>query len=76
MHRGVPFNLKAADGDEYQVPHPDYIFLPTRSADKRTYVMVHNDDNQAAHRIPANARDPVKNLIQISNAYLADDPKG
>jgi hypothetical protein len=26
--RGVPFKLKVADGDEYRVPHPDYIFLP------------------------------------------------
>jgi hypothetical protein len=40
---GVPFKLKVADGDEYAVPHPDYIFLPPRSAEKRTYVMVHND---------------------------------
>jgi hypothetical protein len=43
VHRGVPFKLKVADGDEYPVPHPDYIFLPPRSAEKRTYVMVHND---------------------------------
>lgn len=43
VHRGVSFKLKVADGDEYPVPHPDYIFLPPRSAEKRTYVMVHND---------------------------------
>jgi hypothetical protein len=43
VHRGVPFKLKVAVGDEYPVPHPDYIFLPPRSAEKRTYVMVHND---------------------------------
>ncbi|MCP5515757.1 MAG: hypothetical protein H7A45_00700 [Verrucomicrobiales bacterium] len=41
--RGVPFRLKVADGDEYSVPHPDYLFLPPRSASKRTYVVIHND---------------------------------
>lgn len=48
VHRGVPFKLKVADGDEYQVPHADYIFLPPRSAEKRTYVMVHNDPGFAS----------------------------
>jgi hypothetical protein len=48
VHRGVPFKLKVADGDEYQVPHADYIFLPPRSAEKRTYVMVHNDADFAS----------------------------
>ena len=43
VHRGVPFRLKAADGDEFRVPHADYIFLPPKSSAKRTYVMVHND---------------------------------
>jgi hypothetical protein len=43
VHRGVPFKLKLADGDEYEVPHPDYIFLPPKAAERRTYVMVHND---------------------------------
>jgi hypothetical protein len=48
VHRGVPFKLKVADGDEYEVPHPDYIFLPPKSAAKRTYVMVHNDQGFAS----------------------------
>ena len=48
VRRGVPFKLKVADGDEYRVPHPDYIFLPPRSAEKRTYVMVHNDEGFAS----------------------------
>jgi hypothetical protein len=48
VHRGVPFKLKVADGDEYGVPHPDYIFLPPKSAAKRTYVMVHNDQGFAS----------------------------
>lgn len=43
VHRGVPFKLKVADGDEYAVPHPDYIFLPPKTAEKRTYVLIHND---------------------------------
>jgi hypothetical protein len=43
VNRAVPFRLKVADGDEYQVPHSDYIFLPPRSSAKRTYVIVHND---------------------------------
>jgi hypothetical protein len=42
-HRGFPFKLKVADGDEYHVPHADYIFLPPKSSAKRTYVIVHND---------------------------------
>jgi hypothetical protein len=43
VERGVPFKLKVADGDEFPVPHADYIFLPPKNAEKRTYVMVHND---------------------------------
>lgn len=43
VQRGVPFKLKVADGDEFRVPHADYIFLPPRSSAKRTYVIVHND---------------------------------
>lgn len=46
--RRVAFKLKVADGDEFSVPHPDYIFLPPKSADKRTYVMVHNDQGFAS----------------------------
>lgn len=42
-HRGMPFKLKVADGDEYRVPHADYIFFPPKASAKRTYVMVHND---------------------------------
>lgn len=48
VHRGVPFKIKVADGDEYQVPHSDYIFLPPKSAEKPTYVMVHNDQGFAS----------------------------
>jgi hypothetical protein len=48
VHRGVPFRLKVADGDEFRVPHADYIFLPPRSSAKRTYVMVHNDQGFAS----------------------------
>lgn len=43
VHRGLPFRLKVADGDEYQVPHSDYISLPPRNSAKRTDVVVHND---------------------------------
>ncbi len=43
VHRGIPFRLKVADGDEYRVPHRDYVFLPPRSAAKRNYIVVHND---------------------------------
>lgn len=48
VQRGVPFRLKVADGDEYRVPHPDYISLPPRSSAKRTYVIVHNDNGFAS----------------------------
>jgi len=47
-HRGVPFTLKVADGDSYQVPHPDYISFPPKSAAKRTYVIVHCDGGFAS----------------------------
>jgi len=48
VERGVPFKLKVADGDEFLVPHPDYIFLPPKSGAMRTYVMVHNDKGYAS----------------------------
>jgi hypothetical protein len=48
VHRGLPFKLKVADGDEFAVPHPDYIFLPPKSGAMRTYVMVHNDKGFAS----------------------------
>ena len=37
---GVPFTLRMADGKEYTVPHPDYIWLPPNAS----YVIVHEDD--------------------------------
>lgn len=48
VHRGVPFRLKVADGDEFRVPHSDYIFVPPKSSAKRTYVIVHNDEGFAS----------------------------
>ncbi len=51
IERGKPFKLKVADGDEFLVPHPDYIFLPPAASAKRTYVMVHNDKG-FAHLLP------------------------
>jgi hypothetical protein len=48
VHRGVAFRLKVADGDEFRVPHSDYIFLPPKSSAKRNYVMVHNDEGFAS----------------------------
>jgi len=48
VERGVPFKLKVAEGDEFLVPHPDYIFLPPKSGSMRTYVMVHNDKGCAS----------------------------
>ena len=48
VHRGLPFRIKMADGDEYRVPHPDYVSLPPRASAKRTYVVVHNDKGFAS----------------------------
>ena len=48
VHRGVPFRLKVAEGDEFRVPHPDYVFLPPKTSAKRTYVIVHNDEGFAS----------------------------
>jgi len=47
-HRGVPFTLKVADGDSYEVPHADYIFLPPKGSKMRTYVVVHSDEGFAS----------------------------
>ncbi|MDQ6808234.1 MAG: hypothetical protein M3Z64_02235 [Verrucomicrobiota bacterium] len=38
IKRNVPFVLKMADGNEYLVPHSDYIALPPKAA----YVVVFN----------------------------------
>jgi hypothetical protein len=46
--RGIPFAMKVADGDRYEVPHRDYLFLPPKESAKRTYVVVHNDDGFAS----------------------------
>ena len=48
VHRGMPFNIKVADGDEFRIPHSDYIFLPPKSSAKRTYVVVHSDEGFAS----------------------------
>ena len=40
VESGVPFTLRMADGKEYAVPHPDYIWLPPNAS----YVIVHEDD--------------------------------
>lgn len=48
VERGVPFTLKVADGDEFRVPHPDYISLPPKAAPKRVYVIVYKDNGLAS----------------------------
>ena len=48
VHRGVPFRLEVAEGDEFRVPHPDYVFLPPKTSAKRTYLSVHNDEGFAS----------------------------
>jgi hypothetical protein len=47
-HRGMPFTLKVADGDSFEIPHPDYLFLPPKTSAKRTYIAVHNDKGFAS----------------------------
>jgi hypothetical protein len=47
-HRGLPFSIKVADGDCFDVPHPDYISLPPKGSQKRTYVVIHRDDGYAS----------------------------
>jgi hypothetical protein len=46
--RGLPFSLKVADGDRFDVPHPDYISFPPQESQKRTYVIVYNDHGYAS----------------------------
>lgn len=47
-HRGMPFTLKVADGDSFEIPHPDYLCLPPKTSAKRTYIAVHNDKGFAS----------------------------
>jgi hypothetical protein len=65
IERGRPFRLKVADGDEFHVPHRDYISLPPSASAKRTYVIVHNDKG-FAHILPL--------LTITSLTYQADAP--
>lgn len=46
--RGTPFKLKVADGDEFSIPHSDYISFPPKSSPKRTFVIVFNDQGFAS----------------------------
>jgi len=39
IERNLPFSLRMADGQEYQVPHRDYISLPPRGG----FVVVYDD---------------------------------
>ena len=39
---GNPFTLRMADGNEYPVPHPDYISV----SPKGTFVTVYDDDER------------------------------
>lgn len=39
---GNPFTLRMADGNEYSVPHPDYISV----SPKGTFVTVYDDDER------------------------------
>jgi hypothetical protein len=48
VERGGPFKLKVADGDEFHVPHRDYIALPPKNSAQRTYVIVFNDKGIAS----------------------------
>lgn len=48
VERGTPFKLKVADGDEFLVPHRDYISLPPKTAPKRIFLIVYKDDGFAS----------------------------
>jgi hypothetical protein len=48
VRRGTPFSLKVAEGDQFDVPHADYLALPPRDSRRRTYVVVHHDDGSAS----------------------------
>jgi hypothetical protein len=40
MNSGVPFTVRMADGNEYRVPHRDYISI----SPKGTFVTVYDDE--------------------------------
>jgi hypothetical protein len=65
IERGRPFRIKVGDGDEFIVPHRDYISVPPATSAKRTYVIVHNDKG-FAHILPL--------LTITSLTYQADAP--
>ncbi len=50
IERNLPFVLKMADGNEYPVPHRDYVALPPKSA----YVIVFDakDDGESFDVLP------------------------
>jgi hypothetical protein len=43
IQRSVPFTLRMADGQEYHVPHRDYISVPP----KGRFVIVYDDQERA-----------------------------
>ena len=48
IERNLPFVLKMADGNEYEVPHRDYIALPPRA----TYVVVFDAEGRNFDVLP------------------------
>ncbi len=44
IEQGNPFSIQMADGQSYEVPHPDYISVPPKGA----FIVVYNDDESAA----------------------------
>ena len=48
IERNRPFVLKTADGNEYRVPHRDFIALPSKAA----YVAVFDAEGQSFDVLP------------------------
>jgi hypothetical protein len=44
IERNLPFTIKMTDGNQYAVPHRDFIFLPPRA----TYVIVVDQEDPDA----------------------------
>ena len=66
IERNVPFILKMADGNEYRVPHRDYIVFPPRAA----YVIVFDETD------PQDAFDVLPLLTMTSLHQAGDGAQG
>ena len=67
--RGMPFKLKVADGDEFSVPHSDYISFPPKASAKRTFVVVHNNEQKGLAAVKEVISAQGGRLVEVVSNY-------